>query len=238
MKIILCGYNWVGCKALDLLISSGHEVFVYTHSSQYYTNDLESFCKKKGVAYTLEKIDEANLPFLPEVIASIYYRYIISKSVIDACNGKIFNLHPSLLPEYKGCSSLTWAMIDGLNTSGYTYHYLTTEVDKGKIIIQKEVAIEDFDTQVSLYYRVMFDAVKDFLNVVDLVNRGFEGLEQDKDQGKYFKRGAPYQGAIDPGWELEKKERFIRAMIFPPLPLATFNGKPVANLSDIQGADK
>lgn len=41
MKIILCGYHWTGCKALELLLQEGHDVYVYTHTTQNYIADLE-----------------------------------------------------------------------------------------------------------------------------------------------------------------------------------------------------
>jgi UDP-4-amino-4-deoxy-L-arabinose formyltransferase/UDP-glucuronic acid dehydrogenase (UDP-4-keto-hexauronic acid decarboxylating) len=238
MKVILCGYHWVGCKALELLLANGHEVFVYTHDSQYYTNDLAAYCAKRQVPCTTDKIEASNLPFVPDVVASIYYRYIISEAVIAACQGRIFNLHPSLLPEYRGCSSLTWAMIDGQAHTGYSYHYITPEVDKGRLILQKKLPLEAFDTQASLYFRVMFEAAKDFLEALSLVATGFVGEEQAAGRGRYFKRGAPNGGVIDPGWSYEQKERFVRAMIFPPLPLATYKGTPVGSMRDVLALDQ
>ena len=134
MNVILCGYHWTGCKSLTYLLKKKYNVFVFTHSSDYYVNDLIHFCKKNNVPFSLDKITLENIPFKPEVIVSIYYRYIIEKDVINLCNGKIFNLHPSLLPKYKGCSSLTWAMIYGEKKVGYTYHYILPEIDCGNII--------------------------------------------------------------------------------------------------------
>ena len=71
------------------------------------------------------------------MICSIYYRYIIEEEIINCVNGKIFNLHPSLLPNYKGCSSLTWAMINGEAEVGYSYHYIDVTLDTGNVILQK-----------------------------------------------------------------------------------------------------
>lgn len=44
MKIILCGYNWTGCKALQLLMEDEHEIFVYTHETENACPDLENLC--------------------------------------------------------------------------------------------------------------------------------------------------------------------------------------------------
>ena len=232
MKVILCGYNWVGCKALELLLNDGHQVFVFTHTSPSYTNSLEEYCKNKNIGYSCEKISASLMPFMPDIVASVYYRFIISDEIIELSGGRIFNLHPSLLPEYRGCSSLTWAMIEGEHTTGFTYHYLTSEVDKGNIIIQNEIKIEDFDTQISLYYRVMFEAVESFLDALKLVADGFKGTPQEKGRGSYYKRGAPNNGVLTKEWERNKIERFIRAMIFPPLPAAQMDGQAIYSLTE------
>lgn len=232
MKVILCGYNWTGCKALEILLNSGNEVFVYTHESENCIADLEGLCLKKGQDYSLDKIDAGNLPFIPDIICSIYYRYIISSEVIDAVNGRIFNLHPALLPLYRGCSSLTWAMINGDDYCGYTYHYIDYGCDTGNILVQKKIRIEDYDTQLTLYNRVMFEAMDDFSIAFEMVCRGESGVQQ---QGKssYYKRGCPYEGCITTDMDDRKRERFIRAMIYPPYPAAQYNGMTIETIKQL-----
>ncbi len=230
-KVILCGYNLIGCEVLNILQEKGFQIFVYTHKAPYHIPDLTSFCEKLNIEYSHEKISIDNLPFKPDVICSIYYRYIISKEIIDFCHGKIFNLHPSLLPNYRGCSSITWALVNGEEHTGYTYHYISPQLDKGSIILQKRILINSYDTQESLYNKVMLESKSDFLNVLMFVIQGRKGLKQN-DGGKYYKRGVPYGGKISSDWDIKKVERFIRAMIHPPYPLSTFNGYPIENLND------
>ena len=49
----------------------------------------------------------------------------------------------SLLPKYKGCSSITWAMVNGEKRCGFTYHYMNEKYDDGKIILQKSIKIKN-----------------------------------------------------------------------------------------------
>lgn len=226
MKVILCGYHWTGCKALVQLLGRGYEVYVYTHKAEKCVPDLEGLCQKLSVPYSLEKISSENMPFKPDIICSIYYRYIIKQDVIDEANGKIFNLHPALLPKYRGCSSLTWAMINGEKECGFTFHYVDAGTDTGKIIVQKPVSIEPYDTQLTLYNRVMFTAMDSFLEAFDLVVDGFMGNEQ-QGEPTYYKRGCPLNGEINDNMTDEVKERFIRAMIYPPYPSAVYKGQIV-----------
>ena len=232
MKVIMCGYNWAGCSALDQLINKNHEVYVYTHKTRNSVADLEGLCIKKRVDYTTERINVTNIPFTPDIICSIYYRYLFDKSIIDLSDGKIFNLHPSLLPDYRGCSSITWAMINGEKYCGYTWHYIDEGCDTGNIIIQKKIKIEEYDTQLTLYNRVMFEAMRDFQAAFDRVIHGDCG-EQQIGKGRYYKRGCPKAGIIDYDTMTEDEiERFIRAMVYPPYKSAQVDGKFVETYCD------
>lgn len=233
MRVILCGYHWTGCKALELLLEEGHDVFVYTHETENCVADLEGLCIRKGVPYSLNKITSDNLPFIPDMICSIYYRWIIKKDVIEIVKGRIFNLHPALLPKYRGCSSLTWAMINGEKECGFTYHYIDEGCDTGNIIIQKSIKIEDFDTQLTLYNRVMFESMNCFLEAVNMVAAGFVGIRQSGIATEY-RRGCPLEGKIDDSMNDEMKERFVRAMCYPPYPAAQYNNQEIRTFRDLQ----
>lgn len=232
-KIILCGYNWSGCKALELLLERNYEVFVYTHESEWYINNLIEFCNFKNVNFSTERININNLPFIPNVITSIYYRYIIDQEIINIVDKKIFNLHPSLLPEYKGCSSLTWAIIKGEKKCGFTYHYIEKEVDKGNILFQVEEKIYEFDTQQSLYSRIMFKSLEYYYEALDMVIEGNPGKEQ-LNKGCFYKRGCPHNRELNMEWDINKQKRFIKAMINPPLDPARFQGKDIFSIDDLK----
>jgi len=232
LKVILCGYNWTGCKALRMLIEMGHEVYVYTHESPYYVSSLLDYCKELNISYSCEKIQINNIPFKPDIVCSIYYRYIIPEDVIEYARGKIFNLHPSLLPKYKGCSSLTWAMINNEKHVGFSYHYLTADVDSGNILLQKQMEIEPFELQSTLYERVMFESMKYFNDVINMVADGIVGTPQDKKNSLYYKRGCPCDGEINDKWNIKKIKRFIRSMIYPPLPTASYKGVAVKTFDE------
>ena len=226
MKVILCGYHWTGCNALEWLISKKYELFVYTHNTNNSIADLEGYCIKMNIPYSLDKISINNIPFVPDVICSVYYRYIISEDIIKMVKGKIFNLHPSLLPKYRGCSSLTWAMINGEVECGYTFHYIDSGCDTGDIILQKSIEIYEYDTQLTLYNRVMFEAMQSFPIAFKMVIEGYAGRKQIGSES-YYKRGCPFEGKIIDEMEEKMKERFIRAMIYPPYPSAKYKGKEI-----------
>ena len=75
---------------------------------------------------------------------------IVSPKLINAFPHRIINLHPSLLPKYKGLQAIEQAMEAGDKTTGCTGHYVTEDLDSGEIILQEEVPILTNDTVESL----------------------------------------------------------------------------------------
>ena len=75
---------------------------------------------------------------------------IVSKKFCDAFAGRLINLHPSLLPKYKGLNAVEQALKAGDDTTGCTVHFVTEELDSGAIIKQQEVPILPGDTAESL----------------------------------------------------------------------------------------
>lgn len=79
---------------------------------------------------------------------------IISPRLINSFPNKIINVHPSLLPKYKGLHAVEQAMESGDKVTGCTVHYVTEELDSGTIIIQGEVPIHKKDTIEKLTRRI------------------------------------------------------------------------------------
>jgi methionyl-tRNA formyltransferase len=236
LNVILCGFQWSGCKALNELIKNKkiNKIFVYTHKAPHYFSDLVNLCHKNNISFTTEKISLENLKFKPDLILSISYRYKIPSNVIMLSKNKAINLHPSILPNYKGCSSVTWAMINKEKYTGYTYHFMNDKYDCGNIILQKKIPIEEFDLQHTLYYRVMFESLKSLNKAINLVLSGYKGKKQNNKMGNYYSRTVPYDGRIKANWTESFVENYIRSMIFPPLKPAKFKGIEIYNLNDFK----
>ena len=80
---------------------------------------------------------------------------ILSKNFIKNFDGKIINIHPSLLPKYKGLNTHDRAIKNKDKFAGCTVHYVTSKLDSGKIIIQKKVKITTIDNAASLAKKVL-----------------------------------------------------------------------------------
>ena len=80
---------------------------------------------------------------------------ILSKNFITKFKGKILNIHPSLLPKYKGLNTHQRALNNNDKYSGCTVHFVNSKLDSGKIILQKKVKISKNDTKNSLARKVL-----------------------------------------------------------------------------------
>ena len=85
---------------------------------------------------------------------------ILSKNFIKRFKGKILNIHPSLLPKYKGLNTHQRAISNNEKYSGCTVHFVNSRLDSGKIILQKKVKISKFDTAKSLAKKVLIEEHK------------------------------------------------------------------------------
>ena len=80
---------------------------------------------------------------------------ILSKNFIKKFGGKIINIHPSLLPKYKGLNTHRRAIANKDKFTGCTVHYVTEKLDSGKIIMQKKIKITAKDNVLSLSKKVL-----------------------------------------------------------------------------------
>ena len=85
---------------------------------------------------------------------------ILSKNFIKRFKGKILNIHPSLLPKYKGLNTHKRAISNNEKYSGCTVHFVNSRLDSGKIILQKKVKINKGETAVSLAKKILIQEHK------------------------------------------------------------------------------
>ena len=90
-----------------------------------------------------------------QLICLAGFMKILSRNFIKRFKGKILNIHPSLLPKYKGLNTHERAILNKEKFSGCTVHYVNSKLDSGKIIIQKKVKINKKDNPKSLSKKIL-----------------------------------------------------------------------------------
>jgi phosphoribosylglycinamide formyltransferase-1 len=84
--------------------------------------------------------------FSPKLIVLAAFMRIIKSCFIEAFEGRVINLHPSLLPSFPGIKAVKKAYDHGVKVTGCTVHWVTSDLDAGPIIDQKTVRVEEGDT--------------------------------------------------------------------------------------------
>ena len=88
------------------------------------------------------------------IICLAGYMKILNKKFLNRFNKKILNIHPSLLPKYKGLNTFQRALKNKEKITGCTVHYVNNNLDSGKIILQKKIYVEPNDDEQTLKTKV------------------------------------------------------------------------------------
>ena len=139
--------------SINLVISS-----ISTAKGLKYANQFQ--IKKKIFNFQNYKEAEKNISILLKnekikLICLAGFMKILTKTFIKKFEGKIINIHPSLLPKYKGLDTHIKAIKNKDKFAGCTVHYVTEKLDSGKIILQKKIEISAKDNPVSLAKKVL-----------------------------------------------------------------------------------
>ena len=139
--------------SIDLIISNTIKAKGLRYGNQYKI-------KKKILNFKNIKIAEKKLLNLLkqnkiQFICLAGFMKILSSKFIKQFNGKIINIHPSLLPRYKGLNTHSRAIQNKDKFTGCSVHYVTEKLDSGKIIMQKKIKILKKDTPKSLAKKVL-----------------------------------------------------------------------------------
>ncbi|TRC95550.1 phosphoribosylglycinamide formyltransferase [Mesorhizobium sp. WSM4303] len=100
-------------------------------------------------------IDAALIAFNAEIVALAGYLRILSRGLVEKWQGRMLNIHPALLPAFKGLDTHARALRAGMRIHGCTVHFVTPEMDDGPIIAQAAVPVMVGDNEDTLAARVL-----------------------------------------------------------------------------------
>ena len=98
-----------------------------------------------------QKIDS----YSPDLIVLAGFMRILTAEFVEQFSGKLINIHPSLLPKFKGLNTHQRAIDAGEKEHGASVHFVTPELDDGPVVLQASVAVVDSDTAKTLAARVL-----------------------------------------------------------------------------------
>lgn len=162
----------------------------------------------------INKIKEIN----PEIIFCIGGTQLIPDQVVKIPKLGCLNIHPAMLPKYRGRYSTVHAIFNGENETGVTLHWMDSGIDTGPIISQQKIRIKDTDTAKTLYDEFTKVGERLFKTFLYKWVRGekIQSVPQDNKKATYYSRKLPNNGKIDWSWNGKQIKNFIRAMTFEP----------------------
>ena len=138
--------------SIDLIISDTKHAKGLKFSEKFNVNKrIFNFNNKKIDSQLLKFIQKKDIKF----ICLAGFMRILSNKFLKSFNGKIINIHPSLLPKYKGLNTHKKVIQNKDKFSGCSVHFVNTKLDSGKIIMKKKVKVYKKDTVRALSNRVL-----------------------------------------------------------------------------------
>lgn len=143
-EIALVLSNKPDAKGLEIAKENGIETAVVDHKN--FAGDRIAFEKQINAILKSKEID---------FIALAGFMRILTPFLVNEWSGRMINIHPSLLPSFKGLNTHERALSEGVKLHGATVHYVSADMDDGPIIIQGAVPVLDDDTPEILAQRVL-----------------------------------------------------------------------------------
>ena len=169
MKILFMGTPDFAKESLEKLVDSGYEIVgvitppdrpkgrgmkmiacpvkEYALEKNLKVFQPEKLVNNKDFKETIKKLN-------PDLFCVVSYGKILPKSFLQIPKKGAINVHPSLLPKYRGSAPIQWAILNGDKSTGVTIMYMNEKMDAGDIILQKEVEIDEDETTGELWSRL------------------------------------------------------------------------------------
>jgi methionyl-tRNA formyltransferase len=231
MRVVFMGTPEFSVPSLEYLIGSGyHVVGVFTQPDRPTGRGRtleQSPVKQVALAHSLEVFQPVRLrnpdevqrlaALKPDLILVAAFGQILPQSVLDVPPFGCLNIHPSLLPKYRGATPIPSAILGGDNETGVTIMLMDAGMDTGHIISQIIVGLEPQDTTESLTRRLAQAGVRLLGETLPLwFDRSLKPQPQDGSKATYTTPIAKEDGIIN--WQMSAEEISRRVRAFYPWP--------------------
>lgn len=210
MKLVFFGTSQFGLPALEALNESKHSIVaIFTQADkrggrhlQLIQSPVKKWALKRDFALYQPRsvLDAENI--LKKLDADLFlvvaYGNILAEKIINLPKFFSINIHPSLLPEYRGAAPVNWAIIEGKSETGVTIFKLTKLMDAGDIILKEKVKIAKEDTNLTLDKKLSELGAKMLIHVLDMTEKKkVQFIPQDESCVTYAPKLKKEDGFID-----------------------------------------
>ena len=232
LKVILMGTGALACPLLEGILAAGRDdvAAVVTQPDRAGGRGMRCLsCEVK------RRAEERGLPVLtpedagaegfvaemaalrPDVIVVACFGQFLKRNLLAAPRLGTINVHPSLLPKYRGASPIQWALANGDAETGVSVLHVTPKMDAGDILAQARFAIASEDTFCTLEPRLAAKGAELLAGVLDDFRAGrTQGVPQDDAQATFARKLTKEDGRVD--WTLPAEAIRNRLRGFAPWP--------------------
>ena len=231
LRVLFMGSGAIACQTLERLLTGKDEVVaVVTQPDRPKGRKLKvAACAVKmfaqsrkvrilspervGAEGSVQEIQDLT----PDLIVVAAYGQYIKPAILAVPRLGSINLHPSLLPKYRGAAPIQMALADGEQKTGVSIIYISEKMDAGDIILQYELAIDSDDTVETLTPKLAEMGAEMIMETIDLIRLGEAPRSpQDNSLATYVKKLTKEDGRID--WSLPADTIRNRIRGFTPWP--------------------
>jgi methionyl-tRNA formyltransferase len=228
---IVFAYHNVGVRCLRVLLDAGIEVpLVVTHADapgeSLWFDSVAALAAEQGLrcAAPADPHEPALLAAAraaaPDFVFSFYYRQMLGREWLALPRLGAFNMHGSLLPQYRGRAPVNWAVIHGERETGASLHAMNDKPDNGALVDQCAVPILGDDTAREVLDKVVVAAeIVLARSLPRLIDGSAQLTPQDLSQGRTFGARRPEHGRIPNDANAQQAHNLVRALA-PPYPPA------------------
>lgn len=253
MRIVYLGSSAASAEIAELLLEDKLNIVLFITQP-----DREKGRGRKLLSTPVKRLAiEKNIPFLtpvdpnsddvtkeisrykPELFFLCAYAKILEKNLLELPEKGAVNLHFSLLPELRGAAPIQRAIMKGLKRTGVTTFFMNEFLDRGDIILQRELEIKEFETSGELEKRLIQlgkDIAKETIKII--MDGDFKCIKQDESKKSYAKKIKKEERIIDWNFPSFKIVRKINGLSPKPGSLTFFRGKRVILLKALTGTIK
>jgi methionyl-tRNA formyltransferase len=224
---VVFAYHNVGVRCLKVLLARGVDVrLVVTHeddpNEQIWFSSVRQFCTENEIPFIAPA--DPNTPETEARIAalgadflfSFYYRHMLKAALLRSVSRGAYNMHGSMLPQFRGRVPVNWAVLHGATETGATMHQMNVKPDNGPIVDQFAVPILPDDTAQEVFEKVVVAAELCLYRSLPNLIAGTALLrQQDLSQGAYFGGRCADDGRIDWSYNARRIHDLVRAVSRP-----------------------
>ena len=231
LRIVFLGTSEFALPALQRLIESEYEIAgVYTQPDRPAgrgRHERPSPVKEAALRYGVPVFQpprisapesvEALAALKPDVMVAAAYGQILREPVLDVPHHGVLNVHPSLLPRYRGASPVAATILAGESETGVTIMLMVLALDEGPILSQRRVAIDPRDTAGTLTDRLAVEGADLLMETLPAyIDGSLKPRPQDHSRSSYVSTVKKEDGLID--WTLPSEQLWRRVRAYNPWP--------------------